>query len=48
MIKEDGKLLPEYLPGGEKWRGDIRFFREKKNLGGYRAYMTITKTLPIG
>ena len=40
MIEENG-LLPPYVPGGEKWRVDVRFLREEVVLGGYNVYALI-------
>ena len=37
MIEEDG-FLPKYVPGGEKWRIDVRFLKKGEVLGGYNVY----------
>ena len=37
MISDNG-ILPPYLPGGEKWRINVRFSKKDKVLGGYNLY----------
>ena len=37
MIDEKG-MLPPYIPGGEKWRIDVRFLKNAEVLGGYNVY----------
>ena len=37
MVDENG-MFPPYIPGGEKWRVDVRFLREEIVLGGYNVY----------
>ena len=38
FLIEDIGLLPPYIPGSEKWRADIRFFKNDKVVGGYNVY----------
>ena len=40
LIEENG-LLPPYIPGGEKWKADIRFLKNDVELGGYNVYAII-------
>lgn len=40
MIDENG-VLPAYVPGGEKWKVDVRFLKGGKILGGYNAYVLV-------
>lgn len=37
MFSENG-LLPPYVPGGEKWRIDVRFVKNNEILGGLNMY----------
>ena len=39
-ISEDG-MLPQYIPGGEKWKIHMRFIKDSDVLGGYNIYMLI-------
>ena len=34
--------------GGPEWRFDIRYWKSGTLLGGYDAYVKITKPLPVG
>lgn len=34
-------LLPPYIPGGEKWKVEMRFLRNGTDLGGYNIYMIL-------
>lgn len=38
---EDNGTLPPYIPGGEKWRADVRFIQDGVELGGYNLYAII-------
>ena len=40
MVDDDG-ILPPYIPGGEKWRADVRFLKKTKILGGFNVYALI-------
>ena len=35
------KLLPPYLPGGPKWKFEVRFFKGDKQIGGFDVFATI-------
>jgi hypothetical protein len=41
MVEDDGKLLPPYIPGNEKWKAEIRFLRNGTALGGFNIYASI-------
>lgn len=34
-------LLPPYMPGGEKWKIEVRFFKDNEMLGGYNFFLII-------
>lgn len=34
-------LLPPYLPGSEKWQGQLRFYQNGIELGGYNVYLIV-------
>lgn len=38
MVKDYGSLLPPYIPGGEKWRIELRISKDNVTLGGYNGY----------
>lgn len=38
LLKNSASLLPPYIPGGEKWKIEVRFFRGEAELGGYNIY----------
>jgi hypothetical protein len=39
LVADDfGNLLPPYIPGGEKWKFEVRFIRDGVALGGYNLY----------
>ena len=37
LINSNG-AIPPYIPGGEKWRIDVRFIKNNEILGGYNLY----------
>ena len=37
----DNGMIPPYIPGSEKWRGDIRFIKKGEVLGGYNLYVML-------
>ena len=41
----EAKILPPYLPGGEKWKFEVKFFKGLEQVGGYVVYATITKDI---
>lgn len=41
LIKDYGNFLPPYIPGGEKWRIDVRVLKDDEILGGYNLYATL-------
>lgn len=40
-LEDFGSMLPPYVPGGEKWKMDIRYFKGDELLGGFSAYLTL-------
>lgn len=40
LISNEG-LLPPYLPGGEKWRMNVRYIKAEEVLGGYNLYVLV-------
>lgn len=38
LVKDVDKMLPPYLPGGEKWQFQIRFIKDGEILGGFNSY----------
>lgn len=36
-----GSMLPAYIPGGEKWKLEIRFSKDGEVLGGYNIYALV-------
>ena len=40
LFEENG-ILPPYIPGGEKWKAEVRFFHNDSVLGGYDLYAII-------
>lgn len=40
FMMED-RILPPYIPGGEKWLIEIKIFKGEDLLGGYKYYATI-------
>lgn len=41
------KFLPPYLPGGEKWKGEIKFSRDGVVLGGYNIFGTLSSNYTL-
>ena len=41
FIEDFGSVLPPYIPGSEKWKFEIRLFRENEVLGGYNIFVII-------
>lgn len=41
FVFNDKGHVPPYIPGGEKWRIDVRFIKEKKIMGGYNVYVLV-------
>lgn len=41
LIFDDEGMLPPYIPGGEKWRVDLRFVNKEEVFGGYNVYAMI-------
>ena len=38
LMFSDPGLMPPYIPGGEKWRIDLKYFLNDEFLGGYRIF----------
>ena len=38
-------LLPPYIPGNEKWKAGVRYYKAGKLVGGYDTYASLTKIL---
>ncbi|CAO1349063.1 unnamed protein product [Diamesa tonsa] len=38
LMFSDNGLTPPYIPGGEKWRIDLKYFIDKEVVGGYHIY----------
>jgi len=39
MVADIGNVLPPYVPGGEKWKIEVRFYKTNDELlGGYNVY----------
>lgn len=45
LIEENG-LLPDYIPGSENWRNEIRIKKNNEIIGGINAYVIIKKKNP--
>lgn len=45
LIEENG-FLPDYIPGTENWRNEIRFKKNNEIIGGINAYVIIRKKNP--
>lgn len=41
LLKGFEKLLPPYMPGGEKWQFQLRFIKDGEIMGGYNFYVLI-------
>jgi hypothetical protein len=41
MMDDVGDLLPPYIPGGEKWKAEARFYEKEIELGGYNLFAII-------
>jgi hypothetical protein len=37
-VTDYGNLLPPYIPGGEKWRIEVRYIKDGEVVGGYEVY----------
>lgn len=44
---DDKGILPPYLPGGERWKLETRFYADEfsKPFSGYDVYVSLIKTL---
>lgn len=40
-IEDYGSMLPPYIPGGEKWKLEVRLLKDGKVLGGYNLYLIL-------
>lgn len=40
-VEDSELLLPPYIPGGEKWKIEMRFSRKGEVLGGYNLYASL-------
>lgn len=40
-VEDSELLLPPYIPGGEKWKIEMRFLRKGEILGGYNIFATL-------
>lgn len=38
LMFSDSGLMPPYIPGGEKWRIDLKYFKNRELLGGYNIF----------
>lgn len=38
LVEDNGNYLPPYVPGGEKWKIEMRFLKNGIVLGGYNMY----------
>ena len=38
FLVSKSELFPPYVPGGEKWRINVRFLKQNEILGGYNVY----------
>lgn len=38
LVEDTGNFLPPYVPGGEKWKLEVRFLRADEVLGGYNIF----------
>jgi hypothetical protein len=38
LLQDFGSLLPPYMPGGEKWKMQVRYFNGSELLGGYNMF----------
>lgn len=38
MVQDFASFLPPYIPGGEKWKVEVRFVKDGVEAGGYNAY----------
>lgn len=41
LIDNVDALLPPYIPGSEKWKFEMRFFKNNVDQGGYNLYAII-------
>ena len=41
FVAYDKGVFPPYIPGGEKWRIDVRFKKGDEVLGGYNVYILV-------
>lgn len=41
VIHDYGDLLPPYLPGSEKWKFEITYFKDGVEYGGFNAYVIL-------
>jgi hypothetical protein len=41
LIDDVGDALPPYIPGGEKWKAEVRFYEKEIVLGGYNLFAII-------
>jgi hypothetical protein len=41
MIDDSASLLPAYLPGGEKWKIEIKAFKNGELYGGFNLYVIL-------
>lgn len=40
-VEDYGSMLPPYLPGGEKWKFEVRYSKNDEVIGGMNVYATI-------
>lgn len=50
VLEDETNLLPEYVPGNEKWQIDIGFAKAGDILGGVRLFVILRnqKSLMVG
>jgi len=41
LVDDIGNMLPPYIPGGEKWKIEVRYFENDVVVGGYNIYATL-------
>lgn len=41
LLLNDIGILPPYIPGGEKWRLDFRYYQGEQMVGGYDVYALV-------
>jgi hypothetical protein len=41
MMSDLSDMLPPYIPGGEKWKLEVRFLEGEIELGGYNLYALV-------